>query len=393
MSKLSVILTSRDRYPFIKYAVDSVLQQTYEDWELIIVDDDSQSLEVQQYLRLVEHLPKVQVVRGGHRSEQYRQEHKMVSVMVNMGLDVANGEYITYLCDDDSFVLDRFERLMAEIEEHNLDMVVDKVEWILSDGTRNPQDFVRFNYQKPFEEGHDRLLAALGSSNFICHDCVVHRATKRRWPTNNTHTPVDWRFWVAMTNDAISIKVLNEVGAEAFFPGLWREGMTLTKAMQAKFDKPQALPKVPKENTEMRKVKYAKNVSGKRQIISRAGNQIRVEKDDVIELEKVMLVRDGVPMLYPGFVYHDENEVPEVDNPTMVEENMKADLQELKKKMEPNQTAIPAPKVDFTVVDFKKEAKVPYKEEEFGGVIEGGNDDGDDTSGHIRECGSSGDQN
>ena len=39
MAKVSVVLTSYNHEKFIGQAIDSVLRQTFTDWELIIVDD------------------------------------------------------------------------------------------------------------------------------------------------------------------------------------------------------------------------------------------------------------------------------------------------------------------------------------------------------------------
>jgi len=48
--KCSVILPTYNRYYSIKYAIQSVLRQTYENWELIVVDD-STSCNTSNYIR------------------------------------------------------------------------------------------------------------------------------------------------------------------------------------------------------------------------------------------------------------------------------------------------------------------------------------------------------
>ena len=307
MPKLSIIITSHNRLPLLKQAIDSVFDQTYKDFELIICDDDSTDPELRKYLEwLDENNEKVTVYFGKPVAPDMRKTHKMVSVMINQGMDIARGEFISLLCDDDVYLPSRCERMMAEFaKDETLDMVVDKVRWIGIDGGRRDQDSIRYVYNKPYEKGHDKLLRAIAPSTFICHNSVIFRRTLYRWPDEINHpTPVDWRFWCRLINDGYNIKKVFWVGEEALMPEFWRKGGTMDDALKA------VGLAVKKEKKKEDEVKWARNYS-KQKILVR-GIQKVVPPNGRIEAEKVIYTNSqGVKCMIPGFA-PDTFKIPKV---------------------------------------------------------------------------------
>ena len=89
MPRVSAIITTYNRKDFVQEAVDSVLAQSYGDWELIVVDDgsiDGSGEALQRY---------------GERLLYSYQENHGVSMARNRGLELAQGEFIAYLDSDD----------------------------------------------------------------------------------------------------------------------------------------------------------------------------------------------------------------------------------------------------------------------------------------------------
>jgi len=98
--RFSVIIPSYNKGTSIKRAIDSVLTQTFQDFELIVVDNNStdQSLEA----------------IGKIRSEKlfvYHERQQGVSYARNTGWQKANGEYICFLDADDIYEPQNLERL------------------------------------------------------------------------------------------------------------------------------------------------------------------------------------------------------------------------------------------------------------------------------------------
>lgn len=114
MSKISVIIPMYNSENFIKQCVQSVLNQTYQDFEILIIDDGSTdgSLEICKEWSLTDHRLKV-----------YHQENKGVSAARNYGLDIATGEYVFFLDSDDAIHPLLLEEMIRQTEENHARMV------------------------------------------------------------------------------------------------------------------------------------------------------------------------------------------------------------------------------------------------------------------------------
>ena len=88
--KFSVIIPTFNRATLVLHAVDSVLAQTYGNFELIVVDDGSTDDTVERLRRIVDRrLSIVTISHGG------------VSTARNAGIAVASGALISFLDSDD----------------------------------------------------------------------------------------------------------------------------------------------------------------------------------------------------------------------------------------------------------------------------------------------------
>jgi glycosyltransferase involved in cell wall biosynthesis len=90
---VSVVIPTRDRLAYLKEAVASVRAQTFGRWELLIVDDASED-ETPDWLGSLED-PHIRVIR--------LDQHVHRAAARNRGLDLAAGEYVIFLDDDDRF--------------------------------------------------------------------------------------------------------------------------------------------------------------------------------------------------------------------------------------------------------------------------------------------------
>lgn len=91
---ISVIIPLYNKKNTIKRTIESVLNQTYTDWELIIIDDGSTDGSVNE---IAPYLPNNQI--------QYIQKvNKGVSSARNMGVNIAKGEWIIFIDADDYFL-------------------------------------------------------------------------------------------------------------------------------------------------------------------------------------------------------------------------------------------------------------------------------------------------
>jgi glycosyltransferase involved in cell wall biosynthesis len=104
MPKVSVIIPFKNRIPWLTEAVESVLAQTFQDFEIIIVDNGStDSYEAPND-------PRIQYIR---------QEDRGPAGGRNRGMDEARGEYIAFLDSDDLFMPAKLERQVAFMDSRS----------------------------------------------------------------------------------------------------------------------------------------------------------------------------------------------------------------------------------------------------------------------------------
>lgn len=115
--KVSVLLTTYNRPEMLKKAVESVLNQSFTDYELIILDDNSDNILQRAYLAACTDLENIRVIRSTVSPED-RKKTTRYATMVNIGLKEAQGEYIAYLCDDDYFEPTKLELMVKYLDEH-----------------------------------------------------------------------------------------------------------------------------------------------------------------------------------------------------------------------------------------------------------------------------------
>ena len=90
--KFSVIIPCYNVEKYIENTVKTVLNQTYKDFEIILIDDGSNDSTLAILNNLKETDDKIKV---------FTQPNKGVSYTRNRGIDIAKGEYIYFLDADD----------------------------------------------------------------------------------------------------------------------------------------------------------------------------------------------------------------------------------------------------------------------------------------------------
>lgn len=109
--KFSVIIPLYNKASYVAKAVRSVLEQSFSDFELVVVDDGSTDSSAEIALNAIE----------GHRKcRLVRQENAGVSMARNNGVVLTQGEYLCFLDADDWWdphFLDEMDRLIGEFPE------------------------------------------------------------------------------------------------------------------------------------------------------------------------------------------------------------------------------------------------------------------------------------
>jgi spore maturation protein CgeD len=132
---VSVIFTSYNKPVTVGKAIESVLNQTFGNWELFIMDDNSN----QETVSVINKYTKDKriVYYNSHIQDSERFKTTRYAVLINEALPKAAGKYITYLTDDNIFLPDRFKIMVDVLEKYpNIKIVYSQqlIKWLDENG-------------------------------------------------------------------------------------------------------------------------------------------------------------------------------------------------------------------------------------------------------------------
>ncbi len=158
MPNVSVIITTYQRSHLVAQAIESVLAQTYTDYEIIVVNDGSTDT------------IKEVLASFGEKITAIHQENKGVSAARNTGIDAAKGRYIAFLDDDDLWLPNKLEKQIACLEsDPNIGLVYSDMLCFNEKGVF-PDTWAKANPTPPVQQ-----LWILFVRNFIPTPSVVVR--------------------------------------------------------------------------------------------------------------------------------------------------------------------------------------------------------------------------
>ena len=112
--KISVIVPVYNSEKYLHRCLNSVVKQTYKNWEVIAIDDGSQD---NSYSILLEYY------NNDKRFKVYSQKNQGPGIARNNAIDYATGDYIVFLDSDDYIEPTYFEDLVKCVSENNSDVV------------------------------------------------------------------------------------------------------------------------------------------------------------------------------------------------------------------------------------------------------------------------------
>ena len=149
MPLITVVVPIYNVERYLKECVESIINQTYLNLEIILVDDESPDHcgEICDYYQKIDHRIKV-----------IHQKNRGLSGARNVAIDIAKGEYITFIDSDDYIELDMIEMLYKQICLHHAEMAVCGFESFFEDGTKKMSSFSDKVYVYTREQAFDCFL-------------------------------------------------------------------------------------------------------------------------------------------------------------------------------------------------------------------------------------------
>ena len=155
MPKVSVITPTYNRAHFICETIDSVLAQTYKDYEIIVVDDGSTDN------------TKEVLMRYGDKVRYFYQQNQGQATASNYAVSQSLGEYLAFIDDDDLWLPAKLERQVEVLEKNpELGFVCSESHAFKENG-----QIVHWKKEKLKTEDFQSMF----DGNFIIHATVVLR--------------------------------------------------------------------------------------------------------------------------------------------------------------------------------------------------------------------------
>lgn len=209
---VSIVMPYYNGSRYVKEAVDSILAQSYKDWELLLVDDCSTEPGTAQLLQKIasqdERIKLLKTKKNGG-----------AGIARNVAIEAAQGRYIAFCDSDDWWYPQKLETQMKFMEEGGYEFVCSHYEEI-------------DEKQQPF---HNVRLPKILQYNNMLTDCSVgpsgvvydtQRIGKKFMP--ELRNAEDWGFWLILLKETEALHVCQQI--------LWKYRNVATSTSKRKWE-------------------------------------------------------------------------------------------------------------------------------------------------------------
>jgi glycosyltransferase involved in cell wall biosynthesis len=186
--RVSVIMAVHNNCQYVERAVDSILMQTFVQFELIIVNDGSTDQTLEIISNKAEKDARIKIIS---------QENMGLTRSLNRALNVASGEFIARMDGDDESVPDRFALQVHFLETHPDAVVVGS--WVTYINESGRSLFTR-RYPTTHQEIENAHLGGYGG--FVNHSSAMIRASALRQVSGYDESfpkAQDYDLWMRLT--------------------------------------------------------------------------------------------------------------------------------------------------------------------------------------------------
>lgn len=153
---ITVVIPTYNRYNFLKRAIASVLEQTYQPKEIIVVDDGSSD----ETFQIQTDFPQIKYIY---------QQNRGVSSARNVGIENAKCEWIAFLDSDDVFLKEKLQR-QVDFHKQNSEILISYTDeiWV--------RDSKEISIPRKFQKiGKDIFIENLSYCNIAPSSVLIHK--------------------------------------------------------------------------------------------------------------------------------------------------------------------------------------------------------------------------
>lgn len=160
--KISVLMSSYNYAQYIEKAIDSVINQTYENWELIIVDDGSLDNSVEIIKSYEKKDSRIKLLQHNNCQNRGLKETLL------LGLKNANGDWIAFLESDDFWEPANLEEKIKIIKKYpDNKLIFNKVNFVVEDKIINLNKFIKTQEKLSKMQFPKNMFYDFGTDNMV----------------------------------------------------------------------------------------------------------------------------------------------------------------------------------------------------------------------------------
>ncbi len=192
---ISIIMPSFNSEKTISSSIESVLNQTYHNWELILIDDGSSDQTISIIQSYIHQDSRIIFLQN--------QQNLGVSFTRNRGIAKASGNWIAFLDSDDQWHPDKLKKQVRVIERNpKVDLVYTGSSFFYSSGRQS-----EYILQVPKSISYHTLL----KQNVIsCSSVLVKKALTEKYPMKRDEMHEDYAVWLQILRDGYCAWGINE---------------------------------------------------------------------------------------------------------------------------------------------------------------------------------------
>jgi glycosyltransferase involved in cell wall biosynthesis len=185
---VSIVMPTHNRANLVSRAIKSVLNQSFRDWELIIIDNASTDVTPKILSQLQAKDSRLRVLRNE------KNNYPDISKTLNYGLKESRGKYIARLDDDDYWCnKDKLKKQIEFLETHS--------DYVLCGGgviVVNNEDKELFRYLKSEKDDDIRGRALFANPFSHTTTLFLKKAAQKVGGYGNWHFAEDWDLWLKL---------------------------------------------------------------------------------------------------------------------------------------------------------------------------------------------------
>jgi teichuronic acid biosynthesis glycosyltransferase TuaG len=191
---ISIIMPAYNSERYINESIDSVLAQTYKDWELLILDDGSTDNTLQIINEYVKQDRRVKVI--------HNKKNIGVSATRNKGIKHASGDLIAFLDSDDIWKSEKLEKQIEVIKKESAEFIFTGASYINEKG---------LPYVGKFEVPKSITYKKLRLHNVIsCSSVLLKKNFFQNIKMENDNMHEDYAVWLRILKLGVVAHGINE---------------------------------------------------------------------------------------------------------------------------------------------------------------------------------------